>query len=338
MRGKPPQQLSAHYQLDCDYGTQLITIYKEGDGGNPVYLCESHATAMGRSYDGGVAGVRLLETLSAGSDTPTEHDDPTQTLEPTAAKPSPSAPSEIVGSPAAAKVVREKVHAVLRDPVRESAYGNSAKALVDETIWNVEAGNHEAYRTALIQGKSTTEAAQAAGGQLAFVHRKIIEYTLKIEALLSDSKATISVRDVIDNPLDGAMLQIISNTAMGDTEKDAAIEHLGGFQERINRELNREITPLQAYRFARAIGDHANWGATSCLSEELKLACRQIYGSVRAAVRAAVPDSHDLEERLANLYVAKANLENAPEAELAEARKTNLAEQSATPKLPQLAR
>jgi len=311
LRGQPSQHLSAHYQLDCDYGTALITIYNQGD---PIFLCESHATAMGRSDDNCIAGVRPIAAQSADSKNPTKSDDRTQSLEFAAAKPSASAPSETVGSPAATKVGRETIDPFVRGPVRDLTYGNYAKALVDEAIWNMATGDYEVYKTALRQGKPAAEAAQAAGGQLAIVHRKISEYTLKIEAVLSESKATINVGDVIDNPLEHAMLEIISNSAMGEAGKDAAIDHLGALQEQINRGLNREITPLQAHRIARTIGDRANWGARSCLSEELKPAYRAVYGSIRNAIRAAVPDAHNLDERLANLYAAKFDLENMPAA------------------------
>jgi hypothetical protein len=172
-------------------------------------------------------------------------------------------------------------------------------------------GDYEIYRTALEQGKPAIEAAQSAGGQFAIVHRRISEYTRRIEAVLSESKATINVRDVIDKPFEQAVLEIISNITMSDAEKDAAIDHLGAFQEQINRGLGREITPLQAHRIACAIAERAHWGTGVCLSEELKPAFRAVYSSVRNALRLAVPDAYELDERLANLYVAKSDLENA---------------------------
>ena len=85
--------------------------------------------------------------------------------------------------------------------------------MVDEVIWNLAAGNSQVYRTALQQGKSATEAAQAAGGQVAVVHRKISDYTLKLEAVLAESKAVIDVAEAIDKPLEQAMLEIIGNGA-----------------------------------------------------------------------------------------------------------------------------
>ena len=187
---------------------------------------------------------------------------------------------------------------------------------MDEAIWNLASGDGEIYRTLLRQGKPAIEAANAAGGQLAIVHRKIGEYTLTIEALLSESTARISAAEAINKPLEQATLEIIGNSAMGDTEKDAAVEHLGALQESLNRGLNRELTALQAHRVACAVGDRANWGASSDLSEELKPAYRAVYSNARNALVAAVPDALSVLERLANLYVAKAELEDAPQLKL----------------------
>jgi hypothetical protein len=180
------------------------------------------------------------------------------------------------------------------------------------------AGDYDAYAAALRQGKTAAEAAQAAGGQLAVVHRKITEYTLKIERVLSESKAVITVGEAIDKPLERAMLEIIGNGTINDTEK-AAVDQLGALQEEIKRGLAREITPLQAHRIARLIGDRAQWGARSCLSEELKPAYGAVYTSVRNTVRAAVPEAQDLDERLANLHAAKWDLENVPTAKASHA-------------------
>jgi hypothetical protein len=305
LRGQSAKRLSAHYQLDCDYGTRLITIYKDGD---PVFLCASHATAIGRLHDNCIAGVRLIETQSLEGNNPPENDQRARPTESAAAKQNADPPVEPPGSVAGARAGLERAPSPKR-PVSDLTYGNSAKALVDETIWNMPTGDYEIYRTALKQGKSATEAAQSAGGQLAIVHRKINEYTLKMEAVLSESKATINVTDVIDRPFEQAVLEIISDTGLSEPEKDAAIDHLGRFQEQINRGLDREIIPLQAHRIARAIGDRANWGIEASVSEELKPAFRAVYTSVRNAIRAAVPEANDLDERLANLCAAKSELE-----------------------------
>jgi len=196
-----------------------------------------------------------------------------------------------------------------RPSVRDLTYGNSAKAMVDEVIWNMATGDYGAYRTALEQGKSSSEAAQAAGGQLAVIHRKISDYTLKLEAVLSKSKATINVEEFIDKPLERAMLEIISNGALGDSEKDVAVQQLGTLQEWVKRGLQGNITPLQASRIILAIGGRLNWGGNSGVSEDFKPVYRTLYGGLKTAICTALPEVQNLHDRLTNLYAAKSELE-----------------------------
>lgn len=223
-----------------------------------------------------------------------------------------SAASASQESPAAAKPQREMTPASVRVNARDVAYGNSAKALVDETIWNIATGDRIAYWSALQQGKGALEAAQAAGGQLAIVHRKIADYTTKIEAIFSQSNARISVRDTVDHPLEQAIIEIIGSTTTDNSAKDAAVDHLGAFQQRIKCGLEGEISPLQAHIIARSIGDAANWGFASSLPEDVKPAYRAVYSNIRDAIRTAVPEAAEIDERLANLLAAKSEIEARP--------------------------
>jgi hypothetical protein len=181
--------------------------------------------------------------------------------------------------------------------------------MVDEAIWNMATGDYQVYRTEIRRGKSASEAAQAAGGQLAVIHRKIRDYMVKLEVVFSESKATINVREAIDKPLEHAVLEIISSGAMTDSEKDAAIEQLGTLQEWVKHGLQGDITPLQANRIMLAIGDRLDWGGTTMVSEKFKPVYRALYGSLKTAIRTAVPESQNLHDRLTNLYAAKSELE-----------------------------
>ena len=182
--------------------------------------------------------------------------------------------------------------------------------MVDEAIWNLAKGDYQAYRTALQQGKSAREAAQAAGGQLAVIHQKISEYTSRVAALLSESTATINVAETIDKPLDQAVLEIISNGAMRDSEKDLAIQQLGALQEWLKHGLKGDLTPLQANQILLAIGERLNWGGSTDVSEKFKSVYRALYGSLKTAIRTAVPEAQNLHDRLTNLYAAKSDLES----------------------------
>jgi hypothetical protein len=319
--GKAAKRLSEHYKLDCDFGKPVIEIYKAG-GDDPVYLCDGHVADVKPSRPHS-SEIRLVQQEVEIAATPTSapvEQAKQPALEIAATKP-PATPrpevvptAKITGGPGPTKIERVTAARAARPPARDLAYGNSAKALVDEAIWNLATGDYELYKNALRLGKSNGEAAQAAGGQLAVVHRKICEYAVKIETVLAASTAKIDAAEVIDKEFERAMAEIIANEALADAEKDAAIEQLGVLQESVNRGVDREISLLDAHRIACVIGERANWGASVALPEVLKTAYRAIYGSVRTAVRAAAPHANVLEERLTNLYAAKADLENGPRA------------------------
>jgi hypothetical protein len=225
-----------------------------------------------------------------------------------ARKPAETKPAET--KPAETKVGRAAADSPVKAPARDLTYGNSAKAMVDEAIWNLATGDYQVYRTALQQGKSASEAAQAAGGQLEVVHRKISEYTLKLEAALSETKAAINVAEVIDKPLEQAVLEIISNDAMSDLEKDSAIQQLGALQEWVKQGQQGEISLPQAHRILLAIGDRLNWGGTTEVLAEFKPVYRTVFGSLKTAIQTAVPEAQNLHDRLTNLYAAKSEMEN----------------------------
>jgi len=305
--GKPAEALSPHYWLDCDYGTEVIICWEKG-GNEPIYVCESHAKQLGPSRDHGPE-ARVLTAESEPTDDPIKHEDRSSTPIVTDTKVNASAAPEAAGSLPEAKVGRAVTCASARSSLRDLTFGNSAKAMVDEAIWNLAAGDFEVYRTALQQGKSAREAAQAAGGQLAVIHQKIDDYALKLDAVLSGSKAKINVAETIDKPLEQAMLEVISNGAMSDSEKDAAIQQLGAVQEWVKHGLQGDLTPLQTNQIILAVGERLNWGGSTDVSEEFKRVYRAIYGSLKTAIRIAVPGAQDLHDRLTNLSAAKADLD-----------------------------
>jgi len=305
--GKPAEALSPHYWLDCDYGTEVIICWEKG-GNEPIYVCESHAKQLGPSRDHGPE-ARVLTAESEPTDDPIKHEDRSSTPIVTDIKANASASPEAAGSLPEAKVGRAVTCASARSSLRDLTFGNSAKAMVDEAIWNLAAGDFEVYRTALQQGKSAREAAQAAGGQLAVIHQRIDDYALKLDAVLLGSKAKINVAETIDKPLEQAMLEIISNDAMSDSEKDAAIQQLGAVQEWVKHGLQGDMTPLQTNQIILAVGERLNWGGSTDVSEEFKPVYRAIYGSLKTAIRIAVPGAQNLHDRLTNLSAAKADLD-----------------------------
>ncbi len=285
----------------------MISCWDDG-GSEPIYACDSHAKQLGHSRERS-SDIRIINAQSGLGSDPIRSEDQTQIQEVTNAKPNPSAASEAAPVLSHTKVVTATTGPPVRAPLRDLTYGNAAKAMVDEVIWNMAAGNYQVYRTALQQGKSAAEASQAAGGQVAVVHRKISDYTLKLEAVLAESKAIINVAETIDKPLEQALLEIISNGAMSDLEKDSTIHQLGALQESVKNGLQGDITPLQANRITLAIGDRLNWGGTCNASEEIKAVHRTLYSSLKTAMIAVVPEAQNLHDRLTNLYAAKSDLE-----------------------------
>jgi hypothetical protein len=272
-------------------------------------VCESHAKQLGRSRDHGPE-ARIITAPSDHKSSPIKNEEPAQTPQAAAIKPKRTAAlPQSARKHSEPKVGRAKTDPSVKSPARDLTYGNSAKAMVDEVIWNMATGDYQAYKTALQGGKSAKEAAQAAGGQLAVIHQKISDYTLKLEAVFSESKATINVGEAIDKPLEHAVLEIISKDAMSDTEKDAAMQQLGAIQEWVKQGLQGDITPLQAHGILLAIGDRLNWGGTTGVSEEFKPVYRTLFGSLKTAILAAVPEAQNLHDRLTNLYAAKSDLE-----------------------------
>ena len=199
--------------------------------------------------------------------------------------------------------------AATRSLVRDLTFGDSAKAMVDEAIWNMQSGDYEVYRTAIEQGKTLTEAARAAGGQLEVIHRKIADYTLKLQAALSESKATISVVEAIDKRLERIMLEIISNDDMSDLEKDWFVQELGALQEWVKHGLVGDVIPLEANRIALSIGDRLNWGGATDVPEDFRPVYRDLYVSLTTAIRIAVPEAQNYQDRLTNLYAAKSEMD-----------------------------
>jgi hypothetical protein len=308
--GKPAEALTPHYRLDCDYGTAVIVCWEQG-GNEPIYVCESHAKQLGRSRDHSPE-ARLITEPPAQSGNPIKLEEPIKVQEVAGIKRNGNVPLEIKSAetkPAETKVGRATADSPVKAPARDLTYGNSAKAMVDEAIWNLATGDYQVYKMALQQGKSASEAAQAAGGQLAVVHRKISDYTLKLEAVLSGAKATIHVGEAIDKPLEQAALEIISNDAISDLEKDSAIQQLGALQEWVKHGEQGDISALQAHRMLLAIGDRLNWGGTTGVLAEFKPVYRTLFASLKTAIHTAVPEAQNLHDRLTNLYAAKSDLE-----------------------------
>jgi len=221
-----------------------------------------------------------------------------------------SAPLEAIGQLPFSKFGRSAINQSLSAQARDVTYGNPAVALTKEGIDSVSTGDWQMYRNALNAGKSPLEAAQAAGGRFAAVNQRIAEISPQLDRVLSASQAQIPVAEAIDKPLNSAALDIIANPAMTDMEKDAALTQLGGLQKAVKTGLGSTATPSQLQAIKQAVGNRVNWGGNIAVSDEVRPAYRQLYGSLKDSINAAVPESASLNERLSNLLSAHADLDN----------------------------
>ena len=233
-----------------------------------------------------------------------------------ASEPPPAAFKETSPPMLVSKAARTAKDPGPRPAGRDLTFGNPSKAIVDEAIWNLPTGDHEAFRAALQKGKPPLEAAHAAGGQLAAIHRRVMEYSLKIDAVLAASAKTISVQDAVDKPLEQAMLEVIENDSMSDFDKDMVIQQLGALQEWAKSGVRTQFTPLEANRGLLAIGERVNWGGANEIPEPLKPAYRSLFASLKKAIHVSVPDAQELHDRTVNLHAAKSELLAAPTLEL----------------------
>ena len=253
--------------------------------------------------------ARILTAESEQTEKPIKREERRRTPEITVAKENNAPVPEAAQSAVEPKVGRVTTDTSARSRTRDLTFGNPAKAMVDEAIWNLAAGDYEVYRTALQQGKSAREAAQAAGGQLAVMHQKIGDYTLKLEAVLSEAKATINVGEALDKPLEQATLEIIGNEALSDSEKDAVVQQLGAIQEWVKQGLQEEMTALQANQIILRIGERLSWGGSTEVPEELKAVYRTLNGNLKTGICAAVPKAQTFQEQLINLCAAKSEVD-----------------------------
>src|SRR5258707_7677047 len=255
---------------------------------------------------------RIEKAKTENRKKPSKAEERTPSQEVAVAKSNNAPVPEVAQSATEPKAARTASDTSARARIRDLTFGNPAKAMVDEAIWNLAAGDYEVYRTALQQGKSAKEAAQAAGGQLAVIHQKISDYTLKLDGVLSESKAAINVEENIDKPLELAMLEIIGTDGRSDLEKDAAFQQLGAMQEWVKQGLQGEMTALQTNQIILRIGEQLNWGGSSEVSGELKTVYRTLYGNLKAGICTAVPKAQNLLDRLSNLYAAKSDVDREP--------------------------
>lgn len=158
--GKPAEPLSAHYRLDCDYGTAVVTCWEDG-GSEPIYVCESHSKLMWRSREH-CSDVRIVAAPSDHSGNAINSEDRTEIREIVCTKPV-CASSEAARSDVDVKIGLAMPDPPARVPVRDSTYGNSAKAMVDEAICRKLSALQDRARPGQVRYRGSTSRWRAVG-------------------------------------------------------------------------------------------------------------------------------------------------------------------------------
>lgn len=225
-------------------------------------------------------------------------------------------PLEFIGQLPTTKLGRSAINQSLGAQTRDVTYGNPAKALTDEGITDISTGDYEAYKDALRAGKTPEEAAAKAGGRFSAVAQRINEYGPRLERMLANKPASIPVANVISKPLDNAMIDIIDNGAMTDTEKLQAYTQLDDLKKSMLSKVPGPMaTPSELQILKQQMGNRINWQGTVGVTDEVRPAYRQVYSSLKQAINLAVPDAAPINEKLTNLLSAFSDLDTLARAE-----------------------
>jgi hypothetical protein len=203
------------------------------------------------------------------------------------------------------KIARSMINKSLGAGARDVAYGNPAKALLDENITSPFTGDIEVYKTALRTGKTPEEAAQVAGGRIAAINSKINELKPQLDSVLQGSKAKIPLFDIMGDTVLKTGVEIENDPALTAAEKRLAGRKLDGLYDSIKEWAGKEnITPVQAAELKRSIGNRIAWGGKEAVGDNVKPVYKELYGALKNAVHTAVPEAAQLDERLTNLMAA----------------------------------
>ena len=137
--------------------------------------------------------------------------------------------------------------------------------------------------------RKPTTPAQSPTDRCVAIDRQISELASQIENILSQSEATIDVASTIDAPLEQAILEIIGNPAMNETQKDAAIARLGELQKSLKQGAGQRMTLLEAHRIKRSLAGCLS--GNFAVSDEVKLGYRAVHDGLEKAIHAALSES-----------------------------------------------
>ena len=224
----------------------------------------------------------------------------------------PAAEASIKGL-AGSKVARGMMNESMMATTRDVAYGNPAKALLDENIATPFTGDLEKFKDAIRSGATLQGAAEAAGGRISAVSQKINELAPQLNAALSKSTVKIPATVVTDT-IDQAIRDIAKNRGITAADAQSAVAELNAIKMAalkvpgVPGATATAWAPLEANALKHEIGQQVDWTGRDRVGQLVEPIRKQIYGDLRDAVNAAAPGTSEINERLTNLLAAQTDI------------------------------
>jgi hypothetical protein len=223
------------------------------------------------------------------------------------------------------KVARGLVNESVMAAPHDVAYGNPAKALLDERIATPFTGDVEKFKDAIRSGATLHGAAEAAGGRIAAISEKINELAPQLNQKLAAagtnraagatfSNLTRIPASTVTNPIDSGIQAILKNRGVTAEDAQAAIKELQALKQAalkvpsVPGATTTAWAPLEANAVKQEIGKSTNWAGRERIGELVEPIKKQVYGNLKNSINAAAPGTAALNERLTNLLAAQADV------------------------------
>lgn len=211
------------------------------------------------------------------------------------------------------KLARGAVNESMMASARDVAYGNPAKALLNENIATPFTGDLEAFKDAVRNGATLQGAADAAGGRIAAVSDRINQLKPQLDQVLAASKSKIPA-NVLTDPIDRGIAAIQADRGITAQDAQSAISELQAMKQAalkvptVPGATATSWAPLEANAVKNDIGGSINWAGKERVGELVDPIRRQVYGNLKNAINQSAPGSAQLNERLTNLYAAQEDI------------------------------
>ena len=220
-------------------------------------------------------------------------------------------------------LVNESVMATPRDV----AFGNPAKALLDEGIATPKTGDLEKFKDAIRSGATLQGAAEAAGGRIAAINQKINEIAPQLNQKLiaagtnRAAGATFSnlariPASTVTDPINNGIEAILKDRGVTADDAQAAIKELQGIRQAalkipsVPGATTTAWAPLEANAVKQEIGGSINWQGRERVGQLVDPVRKQVYAALKDQVNRAAPGTAELNERLTNLLAAQSDVNN----------------------------